>query len=310
MMPQSNDQLSVQCFVKKGFQPTFVGDNRPRLQYVSHITPVASTHPRIMHAHEDCIELILIYQGTSEFLIHDKKHTVREGDILIYNSGVVHDEVSGPGMEVGLYCAGISGLHMPDLRAEALISDELGYVFHTGKRFAALLSLFQLMYQRLVAGGSRTEEYCHSLMQAILLDVLSVVEDECREEENDASVLGLRIKAYIDEHFHEPITLKSISEELHISQYYLAHVFKQMSGYSPIQYILRRRIGEAQTLLVRTDLSIAEIAERVGYDTQSYFNYQFTKHVGMPPRRYRQNYVVQGGTKPKERKTRTKRTDT
>ena len=83
-----------------------------------------------------------------------------------------------------------------------------------------------------------------------------------------------------------------MGEALHISPYYLSHVFKQMSGYSPVQYLLRRRIGEAQTLLITTDLSITRIAELVGYDTQSYFNLQFTKNVGMSPGKFRQNYIV------------------
>ena len=104
----------------------------------------------------------------------------------------------------------------------------------------------------------------------------------------------------------EPITLQSMGEALHISPYYLSHVFKQMSGYSPVQYLLRRRIGEAQTLLITTDFSITRIAEMVGYDTQSYFNLQFTKNVGMPPNKYRQNYIVaqkeQGGSTNKKRK--------
>lgn len=65
-----------------------------------------------------------------------------------------------------------------------------------------------------------------------------------------------------------------------------------MSGYSPVQYLLRRRIGEAQTLLITTELPITRIAEMVGYDTQSYFNLQFTKNVGMPPKKFRQNYIV------------------
>ena len=83
----------------------------------------------------------------------------------------------------------------------------------------------------------------------------------------------------------EPITLHSMGEALHISSYYLSHVFKQMSGYSPVQYLLRRRIGEAQTLLITTELSVTRIAEMVGYDSSSYFNLQFTKNVGMPPAR-------------------------
>lgn len=77
-----------------------------------------------------------------------------------------------------------------------------------------------------------------------------------------------------------------------MSPWYVSHVFKEMSGYSPIQYLLRRRIGEAQTLLISTDYSITEIAFKVGFDTQSYFNMQFTKNVGMPPMQFRKNYLV------------------
>ena len=102
----------------------------------------------------------------------------------------------------------------------------------------------------------------------------------------------------------EPITLQSMGEALHISPYYLSHVFKQMSGYSPVQYLLRRRIGEAQTLLITTDLSITRIAEMVGYDTPSYFNLQFTKNVGMPPNKFRQNYIVSTGIEEKPKRKR------
>lgn len=104
--------------------------------------------------------------------------------------------------------------------------------------------------------------------------------------------MGRRIKQFIDSHYMEPLTLQSMGEALHISPYYLSHIFKQMTGYSPVQYLLRRRIGEAQTLLITTDLPITRIAEMVGYDTQSYFNLQFTKNVGMPPQKYRKAYIV------------------
>lgn len=146
-------------------------------------------------------------------------------------------------------------------------------------------------------------------MHALLVKVLTVTEGTDAAEEKpveEPHILGRRIKEYIDRHYMEPITLQSMGEALHISPYYLSHVFKQMSGYSPVQYLLRRRIGEAQTLLITTDLSITRIAEMVGYDTQSYFNLQFTKNVGMPPNKYRQNYIVaqkeQNGSANKKRK--------
>ncbi|HIV67414.1 MAG TPA: AraC family transcriptional regulator [Candidatus Butyricicoccus stercorigallinarum] len=300
--------LNVQCFVKKEFQSMFVGENDPRLLYVSKISPDASTHPRVMHAHDDLIELLLICSGSSEFLIHDKKKLIRPGDLLVYNAGVVHDEISGPGVEIGSYCVAIGGLHMPGLRENALVPDDAGYIFPTGAHFEAMRALCEMMFHSLSTGEPRAEVFCHSLMHALLVKALAVIggreADAEAAEVEEPHVLGLRIKSYIDEHYTEPITLQSMGEALHISPYYLSHVFKQMSGYSPVQYLLRRRIGEAQTLLITTDLPITTIAGMVGYDTQSYFNLQFTKNVGMPPKKFRQNYIVSAeeAGKPKKKK--------
>ncbi len=294
--------LNVQCFVKRDVRPVFTGENQPRLLYVSEIRPDASAHPRVMHAHADAVELILICSGSSEYLIHDKKVVIKAGDLLVYNAGVVHDEVSGPDMEVGSYCVGVGGLHMPGLRENALISDEAGYVFPTGRYFEDMKELFVMMFRNLAAGEPHAELFCTSLMHALLVSVLTVTEGVGETRENPADephILGSRIKDYIDRHYMEPITLQSMGEALRISPYYLSHVFKQMSGYSPVQYLLRRRIGEAQTLLITTELSVARIAEMVGYDSQSYFNLQFAKNVGMPPSRYRHNYIVSADEKKK-----------
>ena len=293
-MAQQNP-LNVQCFVKKDFQSVFVGENDPKLLYVSEIRPDASTHPRVMHAHEDFVEIILICSGSSEYLIHDKKYFIRPGDLLVYNAGVVHDEISGPDIEIGSYCVAIGGLHMPGLKPNMLIPADEGYVFPTRRSFGDLRILFEMMFRNLASGEPRAEAFCSSLMHALLVKVLAVTEGADAADEKpveEPPILGRRIKEYIDRHYMEPITLQSMGGALHISPYYLSHVFKQMSGYSPVQYLLRRRIGEAQTLLITTDLPITRIAEMVGYDTQSYFNLQFTKNVGMPPNKFRQNYIV------------------
>ena len=290
--------LNVQCFVKKYYPSIFTGENIPRLLYVSQILPSASAHPRVMHAHENFVELLLICSGESDYLIHDTKHHIRPGDLLIYNSKVVHDEISGPDNEVGSYCIAVGNLHMPGLRENALIPDDAGYVFPTGEYFSELNILMRMMFNSLSGKEPRCEAFSDSLMHAVLIRALSIVakctqaDEEADRPIEDEPILGRRIKKYIDDHYSEDLSLQKIGEALHVSPYYASHVFKKMSGYSLMQYLLRRRIGEAQTLLITTDLPIAEIAGRVGYDTQSYFNLQFTKHVGMPPKKYRQNYIV------------------
>lgn len=291
--------LNVQCFVKKDDASAFTGENNPRLLYVANIPPRASVHPRILHAHEDFVEIILIVSGQSEYLIGSKKQTIQAGDLLVYNAGVVHDEVSGPDTEIGSYCVAVGGLHMPGLRENALLPDDAGYVFSTGKDFGDIRIICSMMFRTLSTEAPNAEAFCTSLMHALLVKVLALAEGHPAEtvSEDEPHALGYWVKEYIDRHYKEPITLQSIGEALHYSPYYLSHIFKEMSGYSPVQYLLRRRIGEAQTLLINTDLPVSKIAEQVGYETQSYFNLQFTKYVGMPPKRFRENYVVKTYTK-------------
>ena len=304
-MAEQHQPLDVQCFVKKEFTPIFTGENKPQLLYVSKISPAASTHPRIMHAHPDFLEILLICSGESDYLIHDKKEHIKPGDLIIYNAGVVHDEVSGPGKEIGSYCVAISGIKLPGLSSNMLVPVDAVPIFRTNGQFEDLRTLCEMMFRQLSTGQPDAEAVSHYLMLALLRKVLTITTGAAERAEPvpEPDILGRRIKEYIDRHYMEPITLQPIGEALHMSPYYLSHVFKQMSGYSPIQYLLRRRIGEAQTLLITTDYSITRISEMVGYETQSYFNLQFTKHVGMPPNKYRKNYIVKAEQPaPKSRK--------
>ncbi len=298
--------LNVQCFVKKEFKPVFRDENQPHLLYVGQISPAASTHPRIMHAHEDFLELLLICSGESDYLIHDRQEHISPGDLIVYNADVVHDEVSGPGKEIGSYCIAIGGVKMPDLPPNCLFAPDARPIFKTGEMFEDLRALCQMLFDQLSSGSEDAEAVCHYLMLALLRKVLTLTSNVHERPVPEQAVLGRRIKEYIDQHYAEPVTLQDIGEALYLSPYYVSHVFKEMSGYSPMQYLLRRRIGEAQTLLITTELPVGQISELVGYETQSYFNLQFTKHVGMPPSKYRKNYIVgRVEYKPAYRRTKT-----
>ena len=194
--------MNVQCFVKKDFQSVFVGQNDPKLLYVCDIRPDTSAHPRVMHAHEDFVELILICSGSSEYLIHDKKYKVHQGDLLIYNPGVVHDEISGSDNPVGSYCIAVGNLHMPELKKYMLIPSDAGFVFPTGEHFEPLKTLFEMMFRSLSSGEINAEAFCHSLMHAVLVKALTVVGVKASNNEEteveEPSILGQRIKEYID----------------------------------------------------------------------------------------------------------------
>ena len=147
-------------------------------------------------------------------------------------------------MEVGSYCIAVGGCICP-VCAKTHSFRMMRLCIPTGKYFADLHCLFEMMFRTLSAGEPNAELFCSSLMHALLMSVLTVTAGSHAESEKpleEPHILGRRIKEYIDKHYMEPITLQSMGEALHISPYYLSHVFKQMSGYSPVQYLLRRAL--------------------------------------------------------------------
>lgn len=283
----------IQCFVKHAYEPVFTGENQPRLLYVSRIDPAKSIYPRVMHSHKDFVELILVRSGMSRYFIGDRQQYIRAGDLIVYNSGVLHDEAKWSEHKVSIYCLAIEGLALPGLRKNALIADNAPPVYSCEACLPVLERLCEMMFDALRAGTSQAENFAQLLMEAFLVKILPVLtgteQEEGTEEER---ILGARIRNYLDEHYMDAIDLSEVAKTLRMSMHYMSHVFKRTFGYSPMNYLLRRRIGEAQTLLISTDLSITEIGERVGYETTSYFSSQFTKQVGMSPKKYRKTYVV------------------
>ena len=279
----------IQCFVKKEYEPPFGLTRSPRLFSVSRTDAEASAHPRVMHAHDDLVEIVLVRGGESRYFVGGMPYDARRGDLFIYNSRVVHDEPSGPDRPVASFSLALGGLSVPGLRENALIPDDASPVCPlTEAQTVRLERLYDVLYSELTAGN---DDGAHHLLMALLTLVQQFLAAAAQDGSRGENVFAQRIKDYIDRHFAEDFSLQSMADALHVSPYYLAHVCKDVTGYSPLQYVLRRRIGEAQTLLITTELSVTRIAAQVGYDNPSHFHAQFSKAVGMSPRTFRKEYV-------------------
>ncbi len=89
------------------------------------------------------------------------------------------------------------------------------------------------------------------------------------------------------ENLSERITIDSLSREYHINPTTLKSLFKKQYGTSVAAHIKSHRMEQASTLLLNTDLSVADIAASVGYNSQSKFSQAFKSHFGILPTEYR-----------------------
>ncbi|MGM0216652.1 AraC family transcriptional regulator [Enterococcus sp. AZ109] len=283
--------------MKQYFADTLTGGNqKPVLFYASHVPKEDNKYPRIMHKHLDFLELLLITGGEGKYFIDNRQYKIKKGDLIVLNSGVIHDERINE--EVSLYCCAVKNIKYIDQPENCLPLLMDNPIINAERYFDELSSLFKMIFEFLAVGDKNgqfiaqkmTEALCSLIHYRLLKQTINATEELSVEMQNDSEMIK-RVKDYIDEQFRSEVTLQLLAEKFNISSYYLAHLFKDKLGYSPGQYVLRRRIGEAQTLLLTTDMKIIEIASEVGYDSVSNFNSVFKNKVGMTPTEYRHKYL-------------------
>lgn len=269
----------------------YASGQTPELLYATRQTVASSTVTRAVHRHERFTEMLYVYQGAGQYIAGGYSYPIRTGDILLYNQGDLHEVTSSLHHEIGTFCFGISGLHLCGLPEGHFTREETGFVRPAVDEIDHIQSLCEMIYEHAERRTGYSDEIVSHLLPALVLLAASLPPDARAADQPHNLVLANRIRQYISTHFTEQLTLEDIGEALSMSPYHLAHIFKDMTGMSPIHYMIRCRIGEAQNLLISTDYSATQIAAIVGYTNVNHFNAIFAKLVGLPPIRYRRSYL-------------------
>lgn len=133
-------------------------------------------------------------------------------------------------------------------------------------------------------------EQSHKI-ENLLHTYAEIVEDEFENEAKASNRVIYQVKQYINLHYHEDLKLSHLAEQVYLSTNYLSNVFTKHTGCSLNKYIKEVRLEKAQELLLSTNMKIADIGRRVGYDNTSYFIKKFQEKYGMTPEKYRMNPV-------------------
>lgn len=105
-----------------------------------------------------------------------------------------------------------------------------------------------------------------------------------QEDDYDSSLLYVKnVISYIQLKYSEHVKIENIAFSLGLNRSYLTRLFKEATGYSLQEYLLTYRMKMAIKLLSENDLSVAEIAEAVGYTDTFTFSKAFKRHFGRSP---------------------------
>ena len=187
--------------------------------------------------------------------------------------------------------------YAPLFRAEFLVDQKI----RTGLRDLSNLSLprivrdapdladkVRLVWQLFEEKPVYYLERCSGIIKELLFSALpeSAAADT---EEAPGAVHARRAMRYIEEHFREPISEKSIAAVPNFHPYYLARLTKRYFSVTPYQYLIQCRIGEAVRLLLHTDQPLGAIASACGFAGLSHFSTVMRRKTGLTPGEIRKN---------------------
>lgn len=244
------------------------------------------------HCHQN-IEISYVISGTATYNVNNSIYKLKKGDFLIFNPGVYHEEMLSPGEEVHELHLGIDNIYIDGLPKNYLLkenSPSLVRLEKYGDEFHHIINeIVTEMNNNQPGFDILLKSYCMRLI------VLLLRETYCDGEKQKPSPLSFKssekstivrtIIAYMNNNYNEDISLDKMAKATYLSPVYISKIFKEETGYSPINYLISIRLQKSRQLLESGNISVKEAAERVGYKDAYYFSKLFKKYYGFSPSR-------------------------
>ncbi len=245
-----------------------------------------------LHSHEDALELSLILNGAGKLYYNGKPYHVEQGDLVIKRAAVLHAEETDRKYPMEQICMNLSGVRTSGIPHNSLLSTDASPIVKTGNSFLFLKQLFLYVMNLYEHRPDGFEVALHDTLKALLSSIMLLLPVE-NNSAADTSIFPFikNIVEYINENYMKNISLESLSKRFYFSPYYIARKFKDETGYTVNQYVINRRMGEAERMLVFENYSIRDIALKTGYANIQYFYATFKKYTGCTPVEYKNLYI-------------------
>ena len=229
-------------------------------------------------------QLLYIAAGQGHFFINGQERVVSAGNIIVYLPGQPQEYVYYKDDKTDVYWVHFTGSDVEKIidYYNIRLSENIIYI-GTSPDYQWL---FGQIIQEMQLCRPRFEELISLLLRNIFILISRNLIGANRADNSLENEVELAMH-YFRENYRSEINVEDYALSRGISASNFYRVFKQISGSTPLQFILKLRLSNAQNLLENSNLTIAEIASAVGYENPLYFSRLFHKHIGVSPSEYR-----------------------
>lgn len=255
------------------------------------------------HCHKDFTELTVILSGKGKYCVEGAIYEVEAGDIIICNPGMYHRNIlvnkEEPTVE---FFTGFYGYHFKNMPPESIVLGDGGYLLRlpTDARHEVLKQCYEMLAENAACQIGKYFMLKARLMQILLIMMRQVMgtpqqkQKGCNFETYSKSYAVKKIVNYLNENYEQKISLDQIAHNMYLSPVYVSKIFKEETGESPINYLIKIRLEKARDILGGEGMgSIKSIANAVGYEDVYHFSKLFKKYYGISPQNYRKEVQKQ-----------------
>lgn len=231
--------------------------------------------------------LMYIQKGAIQLETSGQAQTVQAGHFILLDCYQPHAYAT----DTGYTCL---WLHFDGIQARSyyqLITSRLGPVWDMEdvspalRKLTAILRTFQ---EHLTVQEPLLSKYITDLLTEFMIYTPRTI----RRRSN--ALLAEETITFINDHFHENISTEQLAAMHGVSVYHFIRIFKQETGYTPHEYLIRRRMASVRYLLQFSTLSIKAICYDTGFSSESVFCNAFKKMHGLTPLQYRESCTPKG----------------
>ena len=241
------------------------------------------------HSH-DFIELLIIIEGQVEYEIDDKTQLIKSGNLLILNPGVYHKKITDENSNFSLLYIGLTNFKMRGFKKDYIPTNN-------NSPFVVLEKNKKEFYKccdEIIDEQQKNMPGFDLVLKALIMKLIILLIREIQYEEDTKDNVKFSFEStektnivysiinYMNENYMENISLDKIAKNMYLSSVYISKIFKEETGDSPINYLIKLRLSRANSLL-KENIPIQAVANSVGYKDAYYFSKLFKKYYGVPP---------------------------
>jgi len=228
--------------------------------------------------------LIYCHDGKGEVVIRNRKYKMEAGDFIIIPIQTPHAYTADEKDPWSIYWIHFKGAISHKVAANAEKKNGLkGFIRFKEKS----VGLFNEMYAQLEKGYSIDNLMCanmclwHFFSTFLFNDKYDVSGQQGNQDAIDSAI------DFLSKHTDRTLSLEEIAGVVNLSASHFSYLFKNKTGFSPMEYFNHLKVQKACQYLLFTSLRVKEISLALGIEDQYYFSRMFTKVMGLSPNEYR-----------------------